>query len=306
KNTNSSLHISGDKKILQTAEAPWFRDTRIFLAIVTALAVFSSSGRFFSYKLELSPSWASLAGLSPVFAALIIYPFINFRQSQKGTSPNEPSVRRFGGAFQKINILEILPIVLSGILGLWFLVTLFLPGNPSPLPFYIPILNPIDLLEGLCITVILFWQIKSQKENDTGKKKIIMSRTALFVLGDILTFLWIISILARSLHFFAGIRWDEVASSGGFQLCLFVFWALYGILHIVLGHKKKKRIPWIAGAILVAIDIIKLILFDMRDINTVPRILSFFAAGLVLLFIGWAAPLPPPHLSTKEKVNEEK
>ncbi|MCL2129407.1 MAG: DUF2339 domain-containing protein, partial [Treponema sp.] len=34
KNTNSSLHISGDKKILQTAEAPWFRDTRIFLAIV--------------------------------------------------------------------------------------------------------------------------------------------------------------------------------------------------------------------------------------------------------------------------------
>jgi uncharacterized membrane protein len=32
----------------------------------------------------------------------------------------------------------------------------------------------------------------------------------------------------------------------------------------------------------------------MREIGTIPRIISFFGAGIVLLFIGWAAPLPPP------------
>jgi uncharacterized membrane protein len=40
-------------------------------------------------------------------------------------------------------------------------------------------------------------------------------------------------------------------------------------------------------------DIGKLLLFDMADIGVPYRILSFFIAGLILLFIGWAAPLPP-------------
>jgi uncharacterized membrane protein len=107
-------------------------------------------------------------------------------------------------------------------------------------------------------------------------------------------FLWIVSILARSMHFYAAIPWRNVIGSDAFHICLFIFWAIYGVFHVVLAHKKKRRGFWIAGAILVAVDIAKLILFDMRGIGPVPRILSFFAAGLILLFIGWAAPLPPP------------
>jgi uncharacterized membrane protein len=182
--------------------------------------------------------------------------------------------------------------MLSGILGLWFIITLFLPGNPSPLPIYIPVLNPLDLLEGLCIASMILWQIKANK--NIGEKAPVLGRTRLIVLVDILAFFWVMSILARSVHFYAGVRWRNVIGSDEFQLCLFIFWVLYGILHIILGHRKKLRAPWIAGTILIAVDIAKLVLFDMRGASTVPRILSFFAAGLVLLFIGWAAPLPPP------------
>ena len=123
------------------------------------------------------------------------------------------------------------------------------------------------------------------------------------VLADILAFAWIVSILARSVHYYAAVPWHRVASSDIFQFCLFIFWALYGILHIVIGHRKGRRVPWIAGTVLVAVDIAKLILLDMREISTIPRILSFFAAGLVLLFIGWVAPLPPPPV---QPIHEEK
>ena len=253
----------------------WFHDMRIFIYTLTALAVLSASGRFFTMNHNLSPSWTSLAGLLPLFLLLVALPLIH----GKFMTTAEP---RKTGRNRRTLLYPVLPYLLSGILGLWFMVTLFLPGNPSPLPFYVPVLNPLDLLEGLCIATILYWQVKNEKQ-----------KTGLIILGDLMVFFWIVSILARSIHYYAGISWRRVSVSDAFQLSLFIFWALYGIFHIILGHRKKMRLPWIAGAILVALDIAKLILLDMRDIGAVPRILSFFAAGLVLLFIGWAAPLPP-------------
>jgi len=248
----------------QTQEPARFRDTRLLTVILTALAVFSASGRFYAIRLGLSESWVSLAGLLPVFAALVILPF----------------------GKRKL-LFFVLPLLLSGVLGLWFIISLFRSGDPSPLPFYLPLLNLLDLLEGICIFCLHFWRIRV-KDKTTS-----IGRRAFFAVEDVLVFLWIVSILARSVHNFAGLPWRRVPASDIFQLCLFVFWALYGILHIVTGHRKKSRVLWIAGAVLVTADIAKLILFDMRGIGAVPRILSFFGAGLVLLFIGWAAPLPP-------------
>jgi len=270
------------KKTLQTAEPLWFRDTRLFIAVLTALAVLSATGRYMVQGYFHSVSWISLAGLLPLFAALIVFPFCEFKRTWKKL------------------LLPILPVILSSILGLWFIVTLFLPGDPSPLPFYVPVINPLDLLEGLCIASILFWQIKVTERSEMRGKSQVMGQAGLVVLVDILVFFWVVAILARSVHFYAGVSWRRVPGSDGFQFSLFIFWALYGILHIILGHRMKKRIPWIAGTVLVAADIAKLILFDMRDIGAVPRILSFFAAGLILLFIGWAAPLPPPAVKQKQ------
>jgi uncharacterized membrane protein len=259
-------------------EPAWFRDLRIFTTTLVSIAVLSTTSRFYTSEFGLPVLLTSLAGLLPVLAVIFGLPFIR---------KNEPCEKLL---FRGKLCFPVLPIVLSAVLMLWFLITLFYPGNPAPLPCYIPILSHLDILEGLCIAAVLFWQIMEQK-NEKSKK--VLSWTKLIVLGDIMIFLWIVSILARSMHFYAAIPWRGVAGSDAFHVCLFIFWAVYGVIHIVLGHKKKRRGFWIAGAILVALDIAKLILFDMRGIGAVPRILSFFAAGLILLFIGWAAPLPP-------------
>jgi len=249
----------------QTLEPAWFRDTRLFIVILTALAVFGATGRFYAISLGLSESWVSLAGLFPIFAALVILPF----------------------GKRKL-LFFILPLLLSGVLGLWFFISLFRSGDPSPLPFYLPVINFLDLLEGICIFCVHFWRIRIKDEMPAKTKR------AFFATEDVFVFIWIVSILARSVHNFADLSWRALPASDEFQLCLLVFWALYGILHIVTGHRKKNRALWIAGAVLITADIAKLILFDMRGIGAVPRILSFFGAGFVLLFIGWAAPLPPP------------
>jgi hypothetical protein len=252
-------------KKYQTQEPEWFLDARLFIVILTALAVFGATARFYAIRLGLSESWLSLAGLLPIFAALVILPF---------------SKRKL--------LFLVLPLMLSGVLGRWFIVSLFRPGDPSPLPFYLPVINLLDFLESICIFCILFWRMSIKEDVMPPKGK-----RAFFATGDVMAFLWVVSILARSVHNFVDLPWRRVFVSDEFQLCLLVFWALYGILHIVTGHRKKSRALWIAGAILVTADIAKLILFDMRGIGAVPRILSFFGAGLVLLFIGWAAPLPP-------------
>jgi len=45
------------------------------------------------------------------------------------------------------------------------------------------------------------------------------------------------------------------------------------------------------------VDIAKLLVLDLANSGTVTRIVSFFIAGIVLLFIGWRSPLPPKRKS---------
>jgi uncharacterized membrane protein len=115
-----------------------------------------------------------------------------------------------------------------------------------------------------------------------------------------MVFLWLTALVARSSHYFLGIPLYKVLFSGQFHLALIVVWGLYGIGHILAGHKKSLRNLWLAGAALTVIDIAKLLFIDLAQTGTITRIISFFIAGLLLLFIGWAAPLPP--VSREKKV----
>jgi uncharacterized membrane protein len=187
-----------------------------------------------------------------------------------------------------------LPFILCGILGLWFLVTLFMPGNPDPLPLYLPVLNPLDLEELFCIVLFLLWQNSARRAGDAGS----LSMRNTLIIADGALFLILTTVIARSVHFYGGIPYNRVPGSEVFQLCLFIFWAVWGIGHIVWGNRMKQRRLWIAGAILTVADIAKLLILDLAEAGTVIRIVSFFIAGFILLFIGWVSPLPPARKKT--------
>ncbi|MDR3342868.1 MAG: DUF2339 domain-containing protein [Treponema sp.] len=251
----------------------------IFLVVLITLTVLTSSARAYTRLWNLAQSWTSLAGILPVIGTLVLVSLL---------SSSTFGVSIAGVSMMYRNLLfRILPLILSVIPGLWFLVTLFLAGDPAPLPWYIPIISPLDVQQGLCIGAILLWQLRGLMMPVSGGK----ARAT--ILGDVMVFLWITAIIARSIHFYGDLPLSRVLESGAFHLCLFIFWAVYGIAHIIAGHRLALRPIWIAGAVLTVTDIAKLLLFDLADTGAVTRILSFFIAGLILLFIGWAAPLPP-------------
>jgi uncharacterized membrane protein len=105
-------------------------------------------------------------------------------------------------------------------------------------------------------------------------------------------FLWLTAIAARISHYYFGIAFSRLWQAPVFQLVILIQWGLYGIAHMLLGNRLADRRIWIAGAALVVAGIVKLLLLDLAGSETIGRIISFFVAGLFLLFIGWAVPLP--------------
>ncbi|MDR1239476.1 MAG: DUF2339 domain-containing protein [Treponema sp.] len=262
------------KKMREEIHSLW-----MLLVTFTALIVLSSSGRALTLLRELAPAWTSLAGMAPVFAAMIGAGFLARRVY--------PAGKKVG--FREGLFFFVFPLILSCVMGLWFFVTLFLSGDPAPLPFYIPLINPLDLEEAFCIVLFVFWQSVLGNRQDLPR----MHKGSLFVLTDALIFLFAAAVAARSVHFYGGIPYGQVFHSGPFQLCLFILWALYGIGHIIGGHRLSLRKVWIAGAVLTVADIAKFLLFDLAETGAITRTISFFIAGILFLFIGWAAPLPP-------------
>jgi hypothetical protein len=288
---------AGEEEIAEKKHRKKFLGIQIFTVLLILMGTLSPSGRYLTNHLGLSASWISFAGLLPLFAAMLFLSFV-YRYSYAHLNGLAKQVK----TGEKRLLFVVLPVIISSILGIWFLVTLFMPGDPAPLPVYIPLVNPLDLLEGFCIAVVIFWLLSLRKRKK-GEELTVPRKSFIFILADVLVFIWLAAILARSVHFYGAIPFHAVAGTDVFHLGLFIFCALYGIAHIIGGHRLSRRRVWIAGVVLTVAAIAKLILFDMADTAVPYRILSFFIAGVILLFIGWVAPLPPSR--RKDKDNHE-
>jgi len=58
------------------------------------------------------------------------------------------------------------------------------------------------------------------------------------------------------------------------------------------GAHRGLRVPWVIGAALLAAVVLKLLLVDLSGTGTVTRIVSFIGVGVLMLVIGYVAPLP--------------
>ena len=50
---------------------------------------------------------------------------------------------------------------------------------------------------------------------------------------------------------------------------------------------------WLAGAALMTVVVAKLFLVDLGNTATLARVVSFLGVGLLLLVVGYFAPVPP-------------
>lgn len=176
----------------------------------------------------------------------------------------------------------------------WVLVSsLTCIGDSSPLP-WLPLLNQLDLTITAAIAVPLIWlrSLYAEHEFQDLLHELQPSITALF---SAVCFVWLNSILARSLHYWGDIPFTAhgMLHSPLAQASFSIFWSLLALLATLYAVRQGHRLIWICGASLLGVVVAKLFMVDLAGHGTVARIVSFVAVGLLLLVIGWFAPVPP-------------
>lgn len=209
-------------------------------------------------------------------------------------APKQPALfRRHPAAYLKFGGI-MCALFAAGWL-LW--VNISAPHRPAPLP-YLPLLNPLELASvGL---LWLGWRGFERIAASDGWSGTAKRQYAALLNG--LAFIVLSAGVMRLWHFFDGIRWrlDYLLASFGLQASLSVVWAVTSIVLMVGGNRSGSRSRWLTGATLMAVVVVKLFLVELGNSGGIARIVSFIAVGLLLLLVGWFAPVPP-----KENILEE-
>src|SRR5262249_34081148 len=144
-------------------------------------------------------------------------------------------------------------------------------GQSVPLP-YLPIINPIDLVQLLAGVAVLGWQRAYSRAGYRALPADLMR--ALPIALACFAFFWFNAMLARSVHQLAGVAFDLDAlwHSVAFQVALSISWAAIALGMTVLASRRRARTIWIAGATLLGVVVLKLFAVDLARLSTIAKI----------------------------------
>ena len=165
-------------------------------------------------------------------------------------------------------------------------------GDPAPLPFF-PLANPLDIAQGLVFVAIALWL---SRVRDVERARLgAVSAQAIGACAAGLLLFWVTFATLRTLHHWADVPWHVGAmwTSRIVQAALSIVWSVFALAAMVVAHRRHYRAAWVAGAALLAVVVVKLFFVDLSQVGGVERIVSFMGVGVLLLVIGYVAPVPP-------------
>lgn len=170
----------------------------------------------------------------------------------------------------------------------WLLWANWSAPRASGLP-YLPLLNPLELATAAIVWQAWRWCGAWLPEHDPDAKKVqiaLPSTLALFAVSALVMRVW---------HEYGGVAWRlrDLLASFGLQASLSIVWALLAIGLMVRGNQQAARPLWFTGAGLMGVVVGKLFLVELGNSGGVARIVSFIVVGVLLLLVGWFAPMPP-------------
>lgn len=175
---------------------------------------------------------------------------------------------------------------------LWLLFAATNAGDPWPLP-YLPLLNPLELAQLFVLLVLLRWAWGNRgREVLPG---MLLSMPLAWAALGIAAFTLLNEAVAHAVHHWQGTayRLESLHRSMVFHAAISVVWTLSALLLAVLATRRGLRSVWFTAAALLGAVVVKLFLIDLSRSDTMERIVSFIAVGLLMLLIGYFSPLPP-------------
>lgn len=171
-------------------------------------------------------------------------------------------------------------------------------GQAKPLP-YIPLLNPTDLAVALALGVVALWFMRL-RGGSLGVPAAARGMIPAGVLAGI-GFIAINTVWLRVAHHYGNVPWNasDLFASFLVQAGYSILWTLIALVLMVGAHRRAMRTPWMLGAGLLAVTVLKLFVIDLSNRGGSERIFVFIAVGLLMLVVGWFAPLPPSATKTK-------
>lgn len=154
----------------------------------------------------------------------------------------------------------------------------------APLPLYLPLLNPVDLIQAAMLGAA--WAAL----DSTPKVRSVASPVL-----AVLAFLSLNALALRCIHHWLGVPYDiaSLLDSVETQTLLSLLWTSTALGLMRSAIRLSQRPPWYAGAGLLALVVGKLFVNDLASSGMIARIVSFLGVGILLLVIGYLAPMPP-------------
>lgn len=87
-------------------------------------------------------------------------------------------------------------------------------------------------------------------------------------------------------------------------VALSILWAATALAAMVVGVRAADRRIWIVGAAWMGVVVIRLFLVDLASLAALPKAASFIGVGILLLIVGYLAPVPPSQSKAQQSENE--
>ena len=231
-------------------------------------------------------AWASVVGLvsaTAVLAALTLW-------ASKPRARRVWPLRPHAEGYYWIAALPLAALLLLGTLALAWTSS----GRADPLP-YLPLLNPTDLSIALALAALLLWRHRVLAARPQPAGAAVLAKPGFWLALGGVALVAISTVWLRVVHHYFGVPWQADALFRSFlvQTGYSILWTLLALALMVGAHRRGTRGAWLAGAGLLGLVIVKLLLIDLGNSGGAERIVAFIGVGVLMLVVGYFAPLPP-------------
>ncbi|KAA0994427.1 DUF2339 domain-containing protein [Pseudomonas sp. ANT_J12] len=176
-------------------------------------------------------------------------------------------------------------------LGWFWLANGVSDGTAEPLP-YVPLINPLEL--GLLFALFGVYVWSRSAVTQFALPKVYAENATQLIAGASL-FVFFSAVVTRTAHHWGGVPFelDQLLVSMQVQAGLSIVWTLMALGLMIGGHLRHRREVWLIGAALIGLVVAKLFFVELSNRGGLARIVSFIGVGVLLLVVGYFAPLPP-------------